>query len=208
MVTIRSYANPTDAAMAKSLLDSHNIFCRLADEDVNCYGGAPLAMPIRLLAAEDQAEEAHRILEAKDLALPEDFDVGVCPKQPKKPVDANGQILSEIRRLQRTNRWFLLVSLAVLMLAMYLVYKRPRDMDPWSPVHEAMRHYNYEQALDLAKTMVREPPGDYYGHQYLGYIYAQMHKWDHADAEYSRAYELMAQAETRETARSTRASGA
>ena len=46
--------------MAKSLLDSHDIFCRLADENVNLYGGGPLAMPIRLLVAEDEVQEAAR----------------------------------------------------------------------------------------------------------------------------------------------------
>jgi hypothetical protein len=53
VVTILTYLNPAEAAMAKSLLDSHDIFCRLADENVNLYGGGPLAMPIRLLVAED-----------------------------------------------------------------------------------------------------------------------------------------------------------
>jgi hypothetical protein len=61
MVTLRTYSNPAEAALAKSLLDDHKIFCSLADENVNLYGGGPLAMPIRLLVAEDQAEEAARI---------------------------------------------------------------------------------------------------------------------------------------------------
>ena len=39
MVTIRAYSNQAEAAMAKSLLDSRDIFCRLADENVNLYGG-------------------------------------------------------------------------------------------------------------------------------------------------------------------------
>ncbi len=76
MVTIRAYSNPAEAAMAKSLLDSHDIFCRLADENVNLYGGGPLAMPIRLLVAEDQAEEAARVLDTKGPELPGDFDPG------------------------------------------------------------------------------------------------------------------------------------
>ena len=53
VVTIRTYSNQAEAAIAKSLLDNHDIFCRLADENVNLYGGGPLAMPIRLLVAED-----------------------------------------------------------------------------------------------------------------------------------------------------------
>jgi len=62
VVTLRTYSNPAEVAIAQSLLDDHKIFCSLADENVNLYGGGPLAMPIRLLVGEDQAEEAARIL--------------------------------------------------------------------------------------------------------------------------------------------------
>ena len=62
MVTLRAYPNPAEAALAKSVLDDHNIFCSLADENVNLYGGGPLAMPIRLLVANEQAAEANEIL--------------------------------------------------------------------------------------------------------------------------------------------------
>jgi putative signal transducing protein len=65
MVTLRTYSNPAEAAIAQSVLDSHDIFCRLADENVNLYGGGPMAMPIRLLVAEDQAQDAARILKAR-----------------------------------------------------------------------------------------------------------------------------------------------
>jgi tetratricopeptide (TPR) repeat protein len=190
MVTLRTYANPTEAGMAKSLLDSHNIFCRLADEDVNRYGGAPFAMPVRLLVTEDQAEEAARILETKGPELSENFDVGVDPSLTKEPLDVNEQILSELRKLHHANQWILLVSIAVLVLAIYLVYQIPRHTSPWSPVHQAMQHHDYERALILANKIVREHPEDDYGHEYLGYIYAQMGKLDQAEAEYSRAYEL------------------
>lgn len=76
MVTLRTYSNPAEAAIAKSLLDDHKIFCSLADENVNLYGGGPLAMPIRLLIAEDQAEEAARILKTRGPELSDDFDPG------------------------------------------------------------------------------------------------------------------------------------
>ena len=62
MITLRAFFTPAEAALAKSLLDDHGIVCGLADENSYLYGGAPLAMPVRLLVAEDQAEEALRIL--------------------------------------------------------------------------------------------------------------------------------------------------
>src|SRR5438046_10621583 len=62
MVTLRAYANSVDAGIAKSILDEHGIFCTLADENANVYGGAPFAMPVRLLVNEEQADEASRIL--------------------------------------------------------------------------------------------------------------------------------------------------
>src|SRR5438067_6732033 len=62
MVTLRTYLNPTQALLDKALLDSNEIFCAIADQNANLYGGAPFAMPVRLLVAEEQAEEADRVL--------------------------------------------------------------------------------------------------------------------------------------------------
>jgi tetratricopeptide (TPR) repeat protein len=53
-----------------------------------------------------------------------------------------------------------------------------------------VRQYDYERALNLAKNIVKEHPEDYYGHEYLGYIYLQMGNLNQAELEYSRAYEL------------------
>lgn len=61
MVTLRAFSNPAEAALAKSLLDDHSIFCSLADECAYLYGGAPLAMPVRILVPDDQAEEADHV---------------------------------------------------------------------------------------------------------------------------------------------------
>ena len=62
MVTLRAFSTPAEAALAKSLLDDHGIVSSLADENSYLYGGAYLAMPVRLLVAEEQLEEAARIL--------------------------------------------------------------------------------------------------------------------------------------------------
>jgi Putative prokaryotic signal transducing protein len=66
MVTLRAFSMPAQAALAKSLLDDHGIVCALADEGAYLYGGAPLAMPVRVVVAEEQAEEAARILDPGD----------------------------------------------------------------------------------------------------------------------------------------------
>ena len=62
MVTLRAFPTPAEAALAKSLLDDHGIVSSLADENSYLYGGAYLAMPVRLIVAEEQFEEAARIL--------------------------------------------------------------------------------------------------------------------------------------------------
>ena len=190
MVTLRTYSNPAEAAMAKSLLDDHKILCSLADEDANLYGGRPLAMPIRLLVAEEQAEEASRILATKAPELPEDFDSGTAAEELNPKEDINQQILSEVRGLHHTNQWILLVTVAVLVMAVYLIFEIPRQTSPWAPVYQAARRYDYEKALTLAKRIVRGHPEDYYGHEYLGYIYLQMGNLNLAELEYSRACEL------------------
>jgi Putative prokaryotic signal transducing protein len=72
MVTLRTYLNPTQALLDKTLLDSSEIFCAIADQNANLYGGGPFAMPVRLLVAEEQAEEADRILKDSDQLWPEE----------------------------------------------------------------------------------------------------------------------------------------
>src|SRR6266403_3613091 len=111
MVTLRAYSNPAEAAMAKSLLDSNNIFCRLADENVNLYGGGPLAMPIRLLVAEDQAQEAVRILETRGPELPSDFDPGTPTETQTRKEDT-----TEDRKSTRLNSSHVEISYAVFCL--------------------------------------------------------------------------------------------
>jgi tetratricopeptide (TPR) repeat protein len=191
MVTLRTYSNAAEAAMAKSLLDNHDLFCRLADENVHLYGGGPLAMPIRLLVAEDQAQEAARILETKGRALSEDFDPGNANETARQKGDISHQILSELRGLHHTNQWIILIAIAILLIAVYLVSELPRRVTtPWSKVEEAIDKYDYTAALSLAKKNLAQHPDDYYGHSYLGSIYFEIGDLDRAEAEYLRAEEL------------------
>jgi tetratricopeptide (TPR) repeat protein len=191
MVTIRTYSNAAEAAMAKSLLDSNDIFCRLADENANLYGGGPMAMPIRLLVAEDQAEKASRILESKGPELPDDFDPGIDQNLAKGANSVNERILSELRGLSGKHQWTMLLSVAVLILAVYLVIELPRRAtSPWDKVDEAMEKHDYKTALSLAKKTLAQNPSLYYTHAYLGNIYLEMGDLDRAEAEYLRAREL------------------
>ncbi len=96
MITLRSYANPIEAGMAKSMLETNDIPCTLADENANAYGGAPLAMPVRLLVSEDQVDEARRILENAEKAASSD----VVEKEVSMEETTAG-ILDELRKLRR-----------------------------------------------------------------------------------------------------------
>lgn len=71
MVTLRAFSNQAEAALAKSVLDEHNITCTLADENVNLWTPAQFVMPVRILVAEEQAEEAARILDEGGRNLPD-----------------------------------------------------------------------------------------------------------------------------------------
>ncbi|MGH8101160.1 MAG: hypothetical protein ACREIW_07675 [Chthoniobacterales bacterium] len=61
-MTVRTYWNPAEAALAKSLLDNYEIVSALIHENASICGYASMAMPIRLVVVEDQAEQAVRIL--------------------------------------------------------------------------------------------------------------------------------------------------
>jgi hypothetical protein len=58
MIAIRVYWNPAEAALEKSLLDNYEVACGLFYENANLYGRAPMAMPIRLVVRDDQADSA------------------------------------------------------------------------------------------------------------------------------------------------------
>jgi hypothetical protein len=62
MVTVRTYWNPAEAALEKSVLDNYEIPCALLHENANLYARAQFAVPIRLIVDEDQAARAIHIL--------------------------------------------------------------------------------------------------------------------------------------------------
>jgi tetratricopeptide (TPR) repeat protein len=106
-------------------------------------------------------------------------------------VDANQKIVSELGKLQRTNRLIALGVIIVFLLTGYLISELPRrSASPWTEINQAMQRYDHAKALNLAKVLSHKYPKDYYAHEYLGNIYQEMGDLDHAEEEYSRAYEL------------------
>jgi tetratricopeptide (TPR) repeat protein len=190
MITLRTYSNPTEAAMAKSLLDDQQIPCALADENSSLYAGTGyLAIPIRLLVAEEDAERALHVLDDARPPLPDDFDPGSDGAEMK--VDAQQKILSELGSLRTSNRLVAVGIIIVTILTIYLISELPRrSTSPWTEVNQAMHRYDYEKARDLAMVLSARYPKDYYAHEYLGNIYEEMGDLDRAETEYARAYDL------------------
>ena len=63
MVTLRTYWNPAQAALAKTILENYEIPCALFDENSSIYSrGGQFAIPIRLVVTDDEANRASLIL--------------------------------------------------------------------------------------------------------------------------------------------------
>jgi len=176
--------------MAKSLLDDHHIVCSLADENSHLYAGTgQIAIPIRLLVAEENVEQALHILDDARPPLPDDFDPGSASVD--MTVDPQQKILSELEKLRSTNRWIALGIIVISLLTVYLISELPRrSISPWTEINQAMHRYDYRRARDLAKALSVRFPKDYYAHEYLGNIYQELGDLDRAEEEYSRAYDL------------------
>lgn len=106
--------------------------------------------------------------------------------------DTNQQILEELRKLRKTNQRACAVAVLALIAVCVWAFIRlpPRQANPWTDVATAMHRYDYQTALKLTQDLVSAHPDDSYGHGYLGYIFFEMGDLTHAEAEYSRAYEL------------------
>ena len=112
MVTLRRYFNVAEAALAKTLLDDHGIFCSIADENAYLYGGAGFAMSIRILVAEEQFEEASRVLDETAPALAEGVESAVVAESVDDSATAFREE-PEIRQgrdlFEKNNPWEILV---------------------------------------------------------------------------------------------------
>jgi hypothetical protein len=82
MRTLRRYSNFPNAALAKTLLENYEVFCRFVDENVHCLGYY-LVMPVRLTVADRQLKRAARVLAyAEKSPIPDD---DVAPAEDTAP---------------------------------------------------------------------------------------------------------------------------
>ena len=106
MVTVRTCWNPTEAVLAKSVLDNYEIPCALLDEHANLSArGAQFAVPTRLVVDEAYATRAMHILNG-DLEKAGEIEVGE---------KATETLIEGVPEAANRNPWELLI------LAFYLL---------------------------------------------------------------------------------------
>lgn len=90
MVPIRTYWNSVEAVLEKSPLENYDVSCVLLYENANLYRRAPLAMPIRLVVEDDQADWARYILtgDFEAAAKVDRNAIGVHPANSEAPLPA------------------------------------------------------------------------------------------------------------------------
>jgi hypothetical protein len=133
MVTLRAFSTAAEAALAKSLLDDHDIVCSLADENSWLYGGAPLAMPVRLLVAEDRAAEADRILTHP----PDGLNAGPGVKDVEVAISISPPDKEGTER--KSSPWeFLLIAVLVLVPGTFLLAQK-QDLVLFASTHRLVR---------------------------------------------------------------------
>lgn len=120
VVTVRTYWNGAEAALAKSLLDDYGVFCALADENAHLY--VPYAAPIRLVVDEDRVDRARHILDGH-------------PEEGSEIEEISEPSLEDARAtptLKSGNPWELLVIafFFILPAICILQIKRPEIADP------------------------------------------------------------------------------
>ena len=194
MVTLRVFDSGLKAGLAKSLLEDHGIECQLADEASHDLSGAAVAVPVRLLVREEQAEEALRILDHPGPGLPEDFDPGANQEEPapENPSDAATQLY----QLQRTVRRLVVASTVLFFLlwcfVAYLLTERPSYVTRLSiAITRASRQSDFEKARRLAESAVKQYPHEYWSHEWLANVEFEANNFTGAKTEYQRAYELV-----------------
>jgi tetratricopeptide (TPR) repeat protein len=200
MVTLRVFDSPVEAGLAKSLLNNHGIECELADEASHDWSGAAVAVPIRLLVKEEQAEEALRILKDPGPGLPEDFDAGANPEETAPEIRSD--VATQLDQLRKTVRRLIVISTALFFLlwcsVAYLLTDRPDYAGRlWLAITTASRDSDFEKARRLAETAVKRYPREYWSHEWLADVEFRANNLKGAEIEYQRAYDLLPNQEIR-----------
>ena len=194
MVTLRVFDSPLEAGLAKSLLNDRGIECELADEASHDWSGAAVAVPIRLLVREDQAEEALRILKHPGPGLAEDFDPGANPEETAP--ETRPDVATQLDQLRKTVRKLIVVSTVLFFLlwcfVAYLLTDRPNYASRlWLAITTASRHSDFEKARRLAESAVKRYPREYWSHEWLANVEFNANNLKGAEIEYQRAYDLL-----------------
>ena len=194
MITLRVFDGPLEAGLAKSLLTDRGIECELADEASHDLSGAAVAVPIRLLVREDQAEEAFRVLKNPGPGLPEDFDPGTNPEE--TALQTRLDVPTQLDQLRKTVRRLMVVSTMLFFLlwcfVAYLLTDRPNYASRlWSAITTASRQSDFEKARRLAETAVKRYPREYWSHEWLADVEFRASDLKAAETEYQRAYDLL-----------------
>jgi tetratricopeptide (TPR) repeat protein len=102
----------------------------------------------------------------------------------------------ELRNLQRTVRRLVTVSTILFFVLFcfvaYLLTDRPMYAGRlWSNINSATRQSDFERALGIAETAVKQYPHQYWSHEWLADADRQLKDFAGAEAEYQRAYTLL-----------------
>lgn len=121
--------------------------------------------------------------------------------------DLNREIVTEMRRLRRSNELGMLLAIALLALfigfsAWRFIQAQPFQRrqaggraeadarEEWRRVYDAVDHGDYANALATARAMTNRQPTFYYGYSCLGYVLLTMGDVTNAEASYRRACDL------------------
>jgi tetratricopeptide (TPR) repeat protein len=170
--------------------------CTLADENANVYGGAPFAMPVRLLVSEDQVDEAKKVFQdAEKLARSDATERGLSMEETVADISDE---LKKLRSKVETNTTLVVLLFAGLAFYIFIEMKsssaparsRQSQVETWRSASTALDNMDYAKATEIAQRLTDKNPTYYYGYYYLGYIALQRNHLKEAEGYFARAYEL------------------